>query len=173
MAPFTTSRLGSTINTKDATPIVCNVSIPQTTIKSFRGGRRHDLKKHILNDLIKVPNSGTKKANSRHQVQATRSSGGKFTTYCLSRPVTEMVKLRMLIADNSSNKRVCDALCQCKNSYEKSQLSRLLTVKTFSLWTSLVLLDVVDIKYHFKFSSIFLWVITQTHYVIFFKFNEF
>lgn len=85
MAPLTTSRLGSTINTRDATPTTCNVSIPQTNEKSFNGGRRHDLKKQILRERISVPNSGTQNTKNKHHVHATCSSGGNLTTNCLSR----------------------------------------------------------------------------------------
>ncbi len=91
MAPFTTSRLGSTINTREATPMTCNVSMPHTKMKSFIGGRLQDLKKHILRERMRVPNSGTQNAKNKHHVQATRSSAGNFTTNCLSRSAIEDV----------------------------------------------------------------------------------
>lgn len=95
MAPFTTSRLGSTINTSEATPTMCSVSIPHTNMKSLRGGRRQDLNMQILRERMSVPNSGTQKAKNRHQVHATCSSGGSFTTNCLSRSENERINLRL------------------------------------------------------------------------------
>lgn len=89
MAPLTTSRLGSTINTREATPTMCSVSIPHTNMKSLRGGRRQDLNIQILRERMSVPTSGTQKAKNRHQVHATCSSGGSFTTNCLSRSENE------------------------------------------------------------------------------------
>lgn len=87
IAPFMTSKLGSTTYTNITNPKTWRVSIMSTNMKSNMGGLLHDLKKQILNDRIKVPISGTMNANNRHHIHATRSSVGKLTMYNLSRPV--------------------------------------------------------------------------------------
>lgn len=52
----------------------------RTNTKSNNGGLLHDLKKQILMDRIRVPNSGTINAKRRHHIHATRSSVGRLTT---------------------------------------------------------------------------------------------
>lgn len=73
-------------STREANPATCKVSIIRMNKKSLNGGLFHDLNIHILKERIRVPTSGTAKAIKRHQVQATRSSAGRFTTNCLSLP---------------------------------------------------------------------------------------
>lgn len=86
MAPLMASSSGRMTKTISASPSVCRLSMMTTNKKSPKGGFLQDLKKHILRERRSVPSSGTVKASRRHQVQATRSSGGKFTTNCLSLP---------------------------------------------------------------------------------------
>lgn len=81
IAPFTTSKSGSTDKNIKANPITWNVSIIKTTRKCPDSGFFQDLKMHMRMLRTSVPNSGTAKAIIMHHIHAILSSSGRVTTY--------------------------------------------------------------------------------------------
>ena len=83
IAPFTTSNSGRTTKMSRERPTMCIDSKTRTTKKSEKEERLQDLNRQILKLLMKVPNSGMRKAKKRHQVQATLSVVGNCAWYSL------------------------------------------------------------------------------------------
>ena len=83
IAPFTTSNSGRTTKMSRERPTMCIDSKTRTTKKSEKEDRLQDLNRQIRKLLMKVPNSGMRKAKKRHQVQATLSLVAILATYSL------------------------------------------------------------------------------------------
>lgn len=83
ITPLTTSKLGRIVKTKIALPIVGKDSVNMRDKNSHLFGLFHDLNKHILTDLIKVPICGTQNIKIRIQIHAALSISGTVTSYCL------------------------------------------------------------------------------------------
>jgi len=78
MAPFTTSRVGSIMNTRSPVPIVLRVSAMNTTKNCSRVGLVTFLKKQIRVERRNDNTSGIAKAKNKHHIQPTRSSSSSI-----------------------------------------------------------------------------------------------